>query len=312
MQNVYTVRQVNAYIKSMFTQDVVLRSIYMKGEVSNCKYHTSGHIYFSLKDETGILSCVMFAGQRKGLAFAMKNGDRVVVTGSVDVYERDGKYQMYARKITLEGAGILYERFLALKEELEEKLGTELLYAAAAIPPGVSEGSVKSIGYVLEGAGFEVTNIVDEPTAAAAVLKITDGAVVDVGGGTTGISILKDGKVIYTDDEATGGSHMTMTVAGHYRIPYEEAEVLKTTPEKEKEIFPVIKATVEKMASITEKFLKGYEIPAVYVVGGSASFQEFTSVFEKKLNLPVYRPVHPLLVTPLGIAYNCQLPQKAR
>lgn len=191
-----------------------------------------------------------------------------------------------------------------LKEELEEKLGTELLYAAAAIPPGVSEGSVKSIGYVLEGAGFEVTNIVDEPTAAAAVLKITDGAVVDVGGGTTGISILKD-------DEATGGSHMTMTVAGHYRIPYEEAEVLKTTPEKEKEIFPVIKATVEKMASITEKFLKGYEIPAVYVVGGSASFQEFTSVFEKKLNLPVYRPVHPLLVTPLGIAYNCQLPQKA-
>lgn len=82
---------------------------------------------------------------------------------------------------------------------------------------------------------------------------------------------------------------MTMTVAGPYRVPYEEAEVLKTTPEKEKEIFPVIKATVEKMASITEKFLKGYEIPAVYVVGGSASFQEFTSVFEKKLNLPVYR-----------------------
>ena len=91
-----------------------------------------------------------------------------------------------------------------LKAELEERLGVELPYAAAAIPPGVSEGSVKSIGYVLEGAGFEVTNIVDEPTAAAAVLKITDGAVVDVGGGTTGISILKDGKVIYTDDEATG------------------------------------------------------------------------------------------------------------
>ena len=119
-----------------------------------------------------------------------------------------------------------------------EKLGTELTYGAAAIPPGVSEGSVKSIGYVLEGAGFEVTNIVDEPTAAAAVLKITDGAVVDVGGGTTGISILKDGKVIYTDDEATGGSHMTMTVAGHYKIPYEEAEVLKTTPEKRRRNFP--------------------------------------------------------------------------
>lgn len=196
-----------------------------------------------------------------------------------------------------------------LKETLEERLGTDLPYAAAAIPPGVNQGSVKSIGYVLEGAGFEVTNIVDEPTAASAVLKITDGAVVDVGGGTTGISILKDGKVIYTDDEATGGTHMTMTVAGHYRIPYEEAEVLKTQPDKQDEIFPVIKATVEKMALITEKFLKGYEVPAVYVVGGSSMFREFTSVFEKKLKLPVYQPVHPLLVTPLGIAYCCQLPE---
>lgn len=98
----------------------MLSRISVGGEVSNCKYHSSGHIYFSLKDGSGSLACVMFAGQRKGLAFAMKNGDRVVVTGSVDVYERDGKYQMYARKITLEGAGILYERFLALKEELEE------------------------------------------------------------------------------------------------------------------------------------------------------------------------------------------------
>ena len=119
----------------------------------------------------------------------------------------------------------------------------------------------------------------------------------------------KDGKVIYTDDEATGGSHMTMTVAGHYKIPYEEAEVLKTTPEKEDEIFPVIKATVEKMAVITEKFLKGYQVPAVYVVGGSSMFKEFTTVFEKRLKLPVYRPVHPLLVTPLGIAYHCELPK---
>ena len=195
-----------------------------------------------------------------------------------------------------------------LKNELEEKLGTELTYGAAAFPPGVSEGSVKSIGYVLEGAGFEVTNIVDEPTAAAAVLKISDGAVVDVGGGTTGISILKDGKVIYTDDEATGGSHMTMTVAGHYNIPYEEAEILNKKQSIEAEIFPVIKATVEKMATITQRFLTGYQVPAEYVVGGSASFEDFTSVFEKKLGLPVYRPVHPLLVTPLGIAYHCDLP----
>lgn len=120
MKTVYSVGQVNRYVKNMFIQDYVLRKVYVKGEVSNCKYHTSGHIYFSLKDETGVLSCVMFAGQRRGLAFRMKDGDRVVVGGAVDVYERDGRYQMYAKEITLEGAGALYERFRALKAELEE------------------------------------------------------------------------------------------------------------------------------------------------------------------------------------------------
>ena len=120
MKNTYSVGQVNRYIKNMFTQDYLLQKIYVKGEVSNCKYHTSGHIYFSLKDETGTLNCVMFAGHRRGLAFAMKNGDKVIVGGSVDVYERDGRYQMYAKEITLEGAGALYERYLALKQELED------------------------------------------------------------------------------------------------------------------------------------------------------------------------------------------------
>ena len=119
-RNIYSVGQVNSYIKNMFTQDFMLNRIYIRGEVSNCKYHTSGHIYFSLKDETGTMACVMFAGQRKGLAFSMKNGDKVVVGGSISIYERDGKYQLYAKEITLEGAGALYERFLALKQELQE------------------------------------------------------------------------------------------------------------------------------------------------------------------------------------------------
>lgn len=120
MGNIYSVGQVNTYIKNMFTQDFMLNRISIRGEISNCKYHTSGHIYFSLKDTTGAISCVMFAGQRRGLAFAMKNGDKVIVTGSVSVYERDGKYQMYAKEISLEGAGLLYEKFLALKAQLEE------------------------------------------------------------------------------------------------------------------------------------------------------------------------------------------------
>lgn len=116
----YTVGQVNTYIKNMFVQDFMLNHIYVKGEVSNCKYHTSGHIYFSLKDETGTLSCVMFAGNRKGLSFRMQEGQDVLVLGSVSVYERDGKYQLYAREIMLDGEGLLYQKFLALKRELEE------------------------------------------------------------------------------------------------------------------------------------------------------------------------------------------------
>ncbi len=120
MKNVYTVRQVNTYIKNMFTQDFMLNRIYVKGEVSNCKYHTSGHIYFSLKDESGTIACVMFAGHRSGLSFRLQEGQQVIVLGSVSVYERSGQYQLYAREIMLDGAGALYEKFEALKKELAE------------------------------------------------------------------------------------------------------------------------------------------------------------------------------------------------
>ena len=106
-KNVYSVGQVNTYIKNLFAQDFLLERIAVKGEVSNCKYHTSGHIYFTLKDATGAIACVMFAGNRKGLAFRMKEGDNVIVNGSVQVCERDGKDQLYAREITLDGAGAL-------------------------------------------------------------------------------------------------------------------------------------------------------------------------------------------------------------
>ena len=120
MKNVYTVRQVNSYFKNMFAQDFMLIRIYVKGEVSNCKYHTSGHIYFSLKDESGMIACVMFAGHRSGLSFRLQEGQQVIVLGAVSVYERSGQYQLYAREIMLDGAGALYERFEALKKELEE------------------------------------------------------------------------------------------------------------------------------------------------------------------------------------------------
>lgn len=121
MQNVYTVGQVNSYIRNMFVQDFLLNELSVKGEVSNCKYHSSGHIYFTLKDQKGTISCVMFAGNRSGLAFRMMEGMQVVVKGAIDVYERDGKYQMYAKEIIQDGAGALYERFERLKQDLLER-----------------------------------------------------------------------------------------------------------------------------------------------------------------------------------------------
>lgn len=153
MKNVYSVEQVNRYVKNMFVQDFFLQKIYVKGEVSNCKYHTSGHIYFSLKDGSGLLSCVMFAGSRKGLSFRMKDGDKVIVGGTVDVYERDGRYQLYAKEITLEGAGALYERFLALKQELED-MGMFAQEYKQSIPR-----FIKRLGVVTASTGAAIQDI---------------------------------------------------------------------------------------------------------------------------------------------------------
>lgn len=152
-KNVYTVGQVNTYIKNMFAQDFLLHRVCVKGEVSNCKYHTSGHIYFTLKDATGTISGVMFAGNRRGLAFRMKEGDRVVVTGSIEVYERDGKYQLYAKEITLDGEGDLYLRYEALKHELEE-MGMFAQEYKKPIPR-----YVKRVGIVTASTGAAIQDI---------------------------------------------------------------------------------------------------------------------------------------------------------
>lgn len=155
MQNVYTVAQVNAYIKNMFTQDYMLQSISVKGEVSNCKYHTSGHIYFTLKDRSGTIACVMFAGSRSGLAFQLTEGQQVVVNGRIDVYERDGKYQMYARKITKQGIGDLYVRFEQLKSKLEEE-GMFAPEYKRKIP-----GYIRTLGVVTAETGAAVRDIIN-------------------------------------------------------------------------------------------------------------------------------------------------------
>ncbi len=152
-KNIYSVAQINTYIKNMFAQDFMLSRISIKGEVSNCKYHSSGHIYFTLKDSSGTISAVMFAGNRRGLTFHMKEGDKVVVTGSVEVYERDGKYQLYAKEIELDGAGSLYLKFEALKRELEE-MGMFAQEYKKPIPQ-----YARSVGIVTAATGAAVQDI---------------------------------------------------------------------------------------------------------------------------------------------------------
>ena len=133
----------------------MLSRIYVKGEISNCKYHTSGHIYFSLKDESGTIACVMFAGQRSGLSFRLQEGQQVIVLGSVSVYERNGQYQLYAREIMLDGAGALYEKFEALKKELEE-MGMFAQEYKQAIPK-----YIRTLGIVTAPTGAAVRDIIN-------------------------------------------------------------------------------------------------------------------------------------------------------
>lgn len=155
MASVYSVSQVNAYIKNMFAQDFALNRISVKGEVSNCKYHTSGHIYFTLKDRGASISAVMFAGQRKGLSFQMEDGQQVVAKGSVEIYERDGRYQLYAQEIIREGMGDLYEKFQKLRDELEE-MGMFSVEYKRHIPK-----HAKTVGIVTASTGAAVRDIMN-------------------------------------------------------------------------------------------------------------------------------------------------------
>ncbi|MBP2629150.1 MAG: ethanolamine utilization protein EutJ family protein [Firmicutes bacterium] len=192
-----------------------------------------------------------------------------------------------------------------LKQELEEKLGTELIYAAAALPPGTFTLDSGAIKHVVQGAGFEITNLLDEPTAANAVLKIEDGAIVDVGGGTTGIAILKGGKVIYVADEPTGGTHFSLVIAGAYKMSFDDAEHYKRDFKNHRELTPVLRPVIEKVSSIISSHIAEYPVKEIYLVGGTCCLSGFEDIITKQTKIPTYKPQNPMFVTPLGIALNC-------
>ena len=183
--------------------------------------------------------------------------------------------------------------------------GFEINDAMAAYPPGTSGQNARAFSNVLEAADLNAVGLIDEPTAAAEVLGITDGAVVDIGGGTTGISIINDGKVIYTADEATGGTHLDLVIAGNFKIDIVEAERIKTDPKGQRDLFPIVRPVFEKMAAIVNQHLRGYNVNTLYLVGGTCTFPGIVEVMVKETGLDVALPDIPLLVTPLGIAIKC-------
>ena len=193
-----------------------------------------------------------------------------------------------------------------LKEEIEEKLDTELIYAAGAIPPGtdlLDSGAVKN---VIQGAGFELTNMLDESTAANEVLKMKNGAVVDIGGGTTGISVLKDGKVVYIADEPTGGTQFSIVISGAYGKSFEEAELYKRDPDNHRELLPVLQPVIEKVSSIITQHISDYDVQELSLVGGTCCLTGIEKIIEKKTGVFTHKPENPMFVTPLGIALSCR------
>ena len=192
----------------------------------------------------------------------------------------------------------------ALKQRVERRLGFELTHAASAYPPGVPRAEVRATANVLQAAGLECTGLIDEPTAANNVLQVRDGAIVDVGGGTTGVAVIRDGQVVYTADEATGGTHFSLVIAGAKNISFEQAEELKKDPRQQAALFPVVRPVMEKVATIVRRHIAEHPVETIYLVGGTVSFPGMAAVVEESTGVKTLVPGEPLFVTPLGIAMH--------
>jgi ethanolamine utilization protein EutJ len=191
-----------------------------------------------------------------------------------------------------------------MKSKVEQRLGFTLTSAATAYPPGVPEAERRATANVLYGASLECTGFIDEPTAANNVLMIRDGAIVDVGGGTTGIAIFKDGEVVYTADEPTGGTHFSLVIAGSTGMIFEEAEELKKNPNEQTRLFPTIRPVMEKVGSIINRHIAGHQVDKLYLVGGTCAYPGMDKVIQEVTGVEAILPGNPLFVTPLGIAMN--------
>ena len=237
-------------------------------------------------------------------------GTAYIVLVVLDEENRPVACEKQAARVLRDGVVVDYSGALRivreLKEKLEARLGQELVECAIAMPAG-TESSIKTHQYVAEGAGFEVTAVLDEPSSANAVYKIDNGVIVDVGGGTTGLAVIHDGRVVQVEDEPTGGTHLSLVLAGNYHIPFEEAEQIKQDYSRHKEILPVLKPVAEKIASIIRRYVSGKDVDTIYLCGGTCCLTGIEKIIEKETGIRTIKPENPFLVTPAGIAMNCVL-----
>ncbi len=193
-----------------------------------------------------------------------------------------------------------------LMEEVRKYSPMPIEKGATSYPPQTEYANLKTTTYILEGVGLEVLNVLDEPTAANQVLKIENGAIVDVGGGTTGVAVIKNGEVIYTNDEATGGVHLSLVLAGNHKISYEEAEEIKTDRKRNREVLMIVRPVIEKIASIAASYLEAFDnLEKVCLVGGTCELEGLADIVAEYIGMETFWPGIPQFITPFGIALSC-------
>jgi len=254
--------------------------------VLNGRRRPDGPLYGGVDLGTAYIVTVVVDGQGTPVAGVLTRSQSSI---------RDGLVLDYVGAITI----------LRRQVERLRGAGIPIQAAGAAYPPGTMGRNAQAFGNAVEAVGLELTGLIDEPTAASLVLEIKDGAVVDIGGGTTGISVIKGGQVVYTADEPTGGVHVDLVLSGHFRIDVQEAEIIKRDPARQAELFPLVRPVFQKMGTIVCEHLEGYPVESIYLVGGTSCFPGIEEVVASETGLKVARPLNPLLVTPLGIALDC-------
>ena len=241
----------------------------------------------------------LFTGVDLGTSYVVV----VVVDGNGNPIGGTMEFASIAREgLVLDYVGAI-EIVKKMMESLQTGLGVDLHLCSTGFPPKTESANINATRYIVESVGLKVLGVIDEPSAANRVLKIQNGAIVDIGGGTTGIAIVEDGQIIYTADEPTGGTHLSLVIAGRKGISFEKAESYKI--ENQEETMEIVYPVIQKIADIVQSHIGRRGVEVVHLVGGTSDLIGIEKVMEDELGIAVEKPYRSQLVTPFGIALAC-------